>query len=51
MDKEALKDFGERLDRVLDSFPKGLLNEEPRYQLTGEIIPPELRGADPKEEE
>lgn len=43
MTKEELEEFKNKLDRIKDSFPPGLLQEEPRYQLTGEIIPPEKR--------
>ena len=48
---EALKELKKRLDEIIDSAPMGNLDEPPRYQITGEIIPEELRGYEPKEEE
>ena len=41
---EALQAFENELEELSKKYPKGLLYEEPRFQITGEIIPPSLRG-------
>ena len=49
MTKEEAKKFEEALESIIDSMT-GTIDDEPRYQLTGKIIPPELRRAEPEEE-
>jgi hypothetical protein len=41
--EEMLKRFEKALDRIIDNIPSGIIYEQPGYQLTGEIIPEELR--------
>ena len=41
---EALQAFDREWEEFSKKYPKGLLYEEPRFQITGEIIPPSLRG-------
>ena len=43
-EKEALQAFERELEELSKKYPKGLLYEEPRFQITGENIPPSLRG-------
>lgn len=42
--EEALREFDREWEEEFAKIPNGLLQEEPRFQLTGEIIPPSLRG-------
>ena len=39
-----LEEFARELEKIFESIPAGRLDEEPRFQLTGEIIPVSLRG-------
>ena len=39
-----LEELVRDLEEIFESIPAGLLDEEPRFQLTGEIIPVSLRG-------
>ena len=41
--KKVLKELEEKLLNVLNSIPDGILDKEPRFQLTGEIIPEPMR--------
>ena len=43
-EEEALQAFDREWEEFSEKYPKGLLYEEPRFQITGEIIPPSLRG-------
>ena len=43
-EEEALQEFDREWEDAFDKIPNGRLQEEPRFQLTGEIIPPSLRG-------
>ena len=43
IDKD-LEEFEREWEEISASIPAGLLDEEPRFQLTGEIIPVSLRG-------
>lgn len=40
--KEELEEFAKELADIIDSIPAGRLQEKPRAQLTGEIIPESL---------
>lgn len=42
MTKAEQKRFERELKAAADKFPDGLLQEKPRFQLTGEIIPESL---------
>ena len=39
-----LEEFVREWEEISASVPVGLLDEDPRFQLTGEIIPVSLRG-------
>ena len=41
---EALQAFEKELEESLKEMTPGVIYEEPRFQITGEIIPPSLRG-------
>ena len=41
---KALEEYVRESEEHSKSVPVGLLDEEPRFQLTGEIIPVSLRG-------
>ena len=44
-DKE-LEEFARELEKIFESIPAGRLDEEPRFQLTGEIMPESLLNAE-----